>query len=479
MLRRSSSHAFPRLIAALVVAATATLVSIHLFLRSGEPNSKSTPSLELSAGIVQADSIEQADTAEPAPAPIIIQITLNHSARTLRYLEDAGLGHAEARDWARQFREVARTRFLREGHSLVLYEDPETGDLRGLRYDLDSSISIRERGLGEGVIIASRELIHYKTRRVSVAFKVVHSFRTAAERHDLPEPIVYTLEDAFSTTHPLSQLPSGSVVKLIYREKVSRDGSFRLITGVEAAQVEDGRHILSAFAFRDRHGRPHLFNAEGVELGQLRSLRFPVRFRYISSRFSYHRFNPILHIYRPHLGVDLAARYGTPVHAIAAGRVETAGWCGQLGRCVRLRHPGGMISLYGHLSHITRGLRPGMRVWMGEVIGRVGSSGLSTGPHLHFGIEKAGHFVNPLTQHLGVNHKVSPRMRWLFNRFKKHYLAMLAKLPNMGGHFHMGGLFASTSHSASGGRHTKLAAERSLHRPGDPHWHSLRAAYVR
>jgi Peptidase family M23 len=479
MSRGSSNHAFPRLVTALVVAAIATLASIHLFLRSGEPSVPSTPLSELSAGTVQGDSIEKAETAEPAPVPIIIQITLDHSARALWYLEDAGLGQAEAEDWARQFRAVAGTRILREGHSLVLYEDPETGDLRRLRYDLNSNISISERGLGEGVIRASRELIQYNIRRVSVAFKVIRSFRTAAERHDLPEPIVYTLENAFSGIHPLDELPSGSVVKLIYQEKVSRDGSYHLITGVEAAQVEDGSRVLSAFAFRDRRGRPHLFNAQGEELGQIHSLRFPVRFSYISSRFSFHRFNPILHIYRPHLGIDLAASYGTRVHAIAEGRVETAGWCGQLGRCVRLRHADGMVSLYGHLSHITRGLSPGTRVWMGEVIGRVGSSGLSTGPHLHFGLEKAGRFVNPLTEHLGVNHKVSPRMRGLFDRFKERYLALLGKLPNLGGRFRVPGVSAPALRAASGRRHARLASEHNLHHRRYSHWHSLPTAYVR
>jgi murein DD-endopeptidase MepM/ murein hydrolase activator NlpD len=478
MLGRSINRAFPRLVVALIVATITTFASIHLFLLWDEPSVSSSSSMQLfSAGTIEGDSIEKADTAEPAPSPIIIQITLDRSARALRYLEDAGLGRAEAEDWARQFDAVAKTRILRAGHSLVLYEDPETGDLRGLRYDLDSDISIRERGLGEGVILASRELIHYHIQRVSVAFKVTRSFRTAAERHDLPEPIVYTLENAFSDTHPLDELPSGSVVKLIYQEKVSRDGSYRLITGVEAAQVEDGSRTMSAFAFRDQGGRPHLFNAQGVELGQMQSLRFPVHFRYISSRFSYHRLNPILHIYRPHLGVDLAASYGTPVHAIADGRVETAGWCGQLGRCVRLKHAGGMISLYGHLSHITRGIRPGARVWMGEVIGRVGSSGLSTGPHLHFGIEKAGHFVNPLTQHLGVNHKVSPRMRWLFDRFKDRYLAMLAKLPNLGGHFSVQGVSAPALRTASGKHHARLASRRVSHH--HRYWHAVHAAYER
>ena len=130
--------------------------------------------------------------------------------------------------------------------------------------------------------------------------------------------------------------------------------------------------------------------------------------------------------------------YGTPVQAVADGRVEYAGWCGELGRCVRLDHSQGMVSIYGHLSQITPGLDRGEWVSLGEVIGRVGTSGLSTGPHLHFALERDGHYINPLTENIGVNHQVSPRMRSLFEQFKDNYLAMLSKLPDLGGHFHVG-----------------------------------------
>lgn len=423
-------------------------------------------------------SLETAESASPAADPIIIELTLDRSSSLLRYLEDAGLDPAEAQHWADKFQEVASTPMLRQGHALVLYKDPETGDLRGLRYDLNTNVAINERGLGAGVIRTSRELIHYDIRRVAVAFQVTRSFRTAAQNHNLPEPVVYTLESAFSDHH-LDELPTGSVVKLIYQEKVSRDGRYRLVTGVEAAQVEDGEHVMSAFAFRDEHGQPRLFDANGQELGEPQSLRYPVKFEYISSGFTFHRYHPILHEYRPHVGVDLVARYGAPVQAIADGRVETAGWCGELGRCVRLDHSHGMVSIYGHLSRISPGLQAGSWVSMGEVIGRVGSSGLSTGPHLHFALEKEGRYVNPLTQSLGVNHQVSPRMRSLFEQFKENYLAMLAKLPDLGGHFHLGISEASASSGAAGASGSRLAPARASRHHGRRRWRPVRTALAR
>ncbi len=194
-----------------------------------------------------------------------------------------------------------------------------------------------------------------------------------------------------------------------------------------------GGKTLTAFAFRDESGRPRLYDADGQAL-EPQSLRFPVDFTYISSGFSFSRYHPILHRYRAHQGVDLAAHYGTPVKAVADGTVEEAGWCGGLGHCVRIRHEGGIVSIYGHLSRINDGIVTGRAVRVGEMIGQVGSSGLSTGPHLHYGIEKDGQYVNPLDQHLGVRHQVSPRLRQLFDRFKSEYLAALNQLP-LGGHY--------------------------------------------
>jgi murein DD-endopeptidase MepM/ murein hydrolase activator NlpD len=157
-----------------------------------------------------------------------------------------------------------------------------------------------------------------------------------------------------------------------------------------------------------------------------------LNFKFISSGFSLSRYHPILHRYRAHEGIDLVARYGTPVKAVADGQIEQAGWCGELGHCVRIRHDGGIVSVYGHLSRISDGIDEGRFVQTGEQIGEVGSSGLSTGPHLHYGIEKDGVYVNPLNQDLGVHHQVSPRLRAVFDGFKREYLAMLNHLPLSG-----------------------------------------------
>ncbi len=136
------------------------------------------------------------------------------------------------------------------------------------------------------------------------------------------------------------------------------------------------------------------FLASPIDAGWLRA---PLRYRRISSRFTWHRLHPILGIVRPHLGVDYAAPMGTPIKSVADGVVIWKGWIGGYGRTVKIRHKGGIITQYAHMSRYARGLRVGQRVKKGQVIGYVGMSGLATGPHLDFRIKVHGRFVNPLT----------------------------------------------------------------------------------
>jgi Peptidase family M23 len=436
MLRGKNIIQWRRTVVALVVACFATTAAVRLLVPPKGNNADESAARDHEvavAGRLDTDVIGGPIVVRPAPAPIEISLSLDQTKPARTYLEEAGLDSATANRWQAIFAQGAGTRNFAKGHALTLFRDPETGELRGLRYNLDERVALNEQTYGAGVFRVSQELIRYTFQPVAVSFRVNNNFWREAGRHDLPRPILDTLSYAFQDSHALNKLPRGSDVKLIYQEKVSRDGTQRFATGIQAAMITFGGKTLTAFAFRDETGRPRLYDANGEAL-EPQSLRFPVNFTYISSGFSFHRYHPILHCYRPHEGVDLAAHYGTPVKAVADGTIEEAGWCGGLGRCVRIRHAGGVVSVYGHLSRIIEGIEPGRAVRVGEVIGQVGSSGLSTGPHLHYAIEKDGHYVNPLDQHLGVHHQVSPRLRQLFDHFKSEYMAVLNRLP-LGGHY--------------------------------------------
>jgi len=138
------------------------------------------------------------------------------------------------------------------------------------------------------------------------------------------------------------------------------------------------------------------YDTEGRSL-QRSFLKSPLKFKRISSGFTHSRYHPVLKIYRPHLGVDYAAPTGTPVWSTATGRVTFAGYRGQIGKAVIIRHAGGYETIYGHLSSIANGIVPGASVAQGQFIGRVGSTGLSSGPHLDYRVKRNNVFINPLT----------------------------------------------------------------------------------
>jgi murein DD-endopeptidase MepM/ murein hydrolase activator NlpD len=164
-----------------------------------------------------------------------------------------------------------------------------------------------------------------------------------------------------------------------------------------AVLVNDGRR-LTAFATTDSAGQPVWYDEDGRSLKR-QFLKSPLPFDpRITSRFSTRRFHPVHKTYRAHLGVDYGAPYGTPVKAVASGVVDFAGNSGEAGRMVRIRHTSGYQTAYLHLSAFAPGIRPGVRVTQGDVIGRVGSSGTATAPHLDYRILKNGRYVDPIAE---------------------------------------------------------------------------------
>jgi murein DD-endopeptidase MepM/ murein hydrolase activator NlpD len=162
-----------------------------------------------------------------------------------------------------------------------------------------------------------------------------------------------------------------------------------------AQYVSDGR-TLTGVGFQDSQ-RFCYYDPEGRSLKRT-FLRSPLQFRRISSGFTYRRPHPILGGVRPHLAIDYAAPTGTPVWAIADGVVQFAGGNRGNGIQVLLRHRSGYKTYYNHLSRIARGVSAGVRVSQKQVIGYVGSTGLSTGPHLDYRVSHNGKFVNPLSE---------------------------------------------------------------------------------
>lgn len=185
-----------------------------------------------------------------------------------------------------------------------------------------------------------------------------------------------------------------------------------------------GRRRLTAVALPRPDGKTEYFDAEGRSVRKM-FLRAPLDFTRVTSGFSQARRHPILGGTRPHLAVDYAAPPGTPVRAVADGVVEAAGWRGGNGISVTLRHRRGYQTMYNHLSRVE--VRAGQRVRQRQVIGRVGSTGLSTGPHLDYRVMKKGRFVNPLSERFIPGAPVPPRRRAEFARQRDDLLGRLER----------------------------------------------------
>jgi murein DD-endopeptidase MepM/ murein hydrolase activator NlpD len=193
----------------------------------------------------------------------------------------------------------------------------------------------------------------------------------------------------------LTEVRKGDRFDLLVEEKFV-EGEFVGYGEVLYGRYEGEKAKSAAVYFRPepvRRGGYYDLQGKALKKSFLSS---PLNYRRISSYFSKARFHPILRTYRPHHGVDYAAAQGTPVVAVADGTVVFRGWQGGYGNLIRLRHGGGRETVYGHLSKFADGIRSGSRVSQGQLIGRVGRTGLATGPHLHFEVVMNGQQVDPL-----------------------------------------------------------------------------------
>ena len=193
-----------------------------------------------------------------------------------------------------------------------------------------------------------------------------------------------------------------------------------------AAEYENAGELHTAVLFKGTNGETGYYGPDGSSLRRM-FLKSPIKFARISSRFSRSRFHPVLQINRPHLGVDYAAPTGTPIRAVGDGVVIAAGWSGGAGKMIKIRHNGTYSTAYKHLSGYAKAIRTGVRVKQGEIIGYVGTTGLSTGPHLHFEFYQGNQYIDPLGKKFPSADPVPTNE---MAEFKSELPKLLSKLPS-------------------------------------------------
>lgn len=242
-----------------------------------------------------------------------------------------------------------------------------------------------------------------------------------------PELIIQFAEIFASKVDFFTDCRSGDEFAILW-DSYTHNGKILQDIHICAAMYKNKDSIYYAFYFKSENGKSGYYDEKGKSV-ESAFLKAPLNYRRISSYFSYRRFHPILKIYRPHLGIDYAAPYGTPVSAIGDGRVIFAGWTRNgYGIAIKIKHPNGYISYYGHLSRIRKGIRVGRWVKKGQVIGYVGSTGVATGPHLDFRLKKNGKFVNFLRLKLPPSYPLSSKYLGEFEKVKTEMMEKLKSL---------------------------------------------------
>ena len=234
--------------------------------------------------------------------------------------------------------------------------------------------------------------------------------------------LVVELSEVFAWTVDFFGLQKGDNFKVIY-EEFFIEGKSLGVGKIYGAQFNRTGSSITAIPFI-QEGKESFFDIEGKSLRKA-FLKAPLQFSRISSHFSSARMHPILRIVRPHYGVDYAAPVGTPVRAIGDGRITSATNEGGSGRMVRIQHNSVYATAYLHLSRFGEGVSPGVFVKQGDIIGYVGTSGLSTGPHLDFRFYKNGSPVDPLKVDAPPVEPVSDENKDKFEKIKTVVLSLL------------------------------------------------------
>lgn len=324
---------------------------------------------------------------------LVIQEKVKRNQSLSDILTQFGVGPSAVHELAQLSRAQFDVRRIKAGnpYTLIMEED----SLRRLLY------FIYEENHSDHVIFCLKDTLWVTRGAKPIAKDLVAATGTIesslwnalVHRDDDPN-LANELSEVYAWTIDFFGIQKGDAYKVIY-EEMSVEGKSIGIGKVMAAHFQHYGKDFYAFRFED-DGQAGYYDENGENL-QRAFLKAPLKFKRISSKFSHSRLHPVLKIRRPHHGIDYAANYGTPVYSIGEGVVTHKGWDPKGGgNYVKIKHNSTYSTAYLHLSGFAKGLSTGSRVSQGQLIGYVGSTGMSTGPHLDFRFYRNGQPVDPL-----------------------------------------------------------------------------------
>lgn len=281
------------------------------------------------------------------------------------------------------------------GDTFVVTLDPEE-NLHRFEYSAGPAQTYVVQRSADGTLGSFRKKVEIEKYWVSLSGKMKDSlFQSIMAASGGDAGLATKFADIFAWKIDFhNELKKGDKFRLVV-EKYLLKGEFVQYGDILAAEYNGVCGLHQAILFESEFGKSDYYDLQGISLRRA-FLRAPLQFNYISSGYTYHRLHPILGCIRPHLGIDYAAPPGTPVWSVADGVVASARYEGGNGNQVIIRHMNGYQTYYNHLSRFGNGIKAGIRVRQKQVVGYVGTTGLSTGPHLDYRVKHYEQNINPL-----------------------------------------------------------------------------------
>lgn len=342
-------------------------------------------------------------------------------------LERVGLNQAEAYEVVQAVGELLDLTKVRPGIKATLYRAKQTGGATRLEFTKDQDPPLVVLKTPAGYVASWHNYEPVVNLEAAQGTIKTSLWDSAVNEYGLNPELVIAFAEIFAYDIDFfTDIKQGDTFRLVYESKYcqgARLGSGRIL----AAEFMNNGQRVEAFYYENSKGIGGYYDASGRSLKKM-FLKSPLQYRRISSYFSRSRLHPILKIRRAHLGVDYSAASGTPVESLGDGKVIFKGWKGGYGNYLEIRHGQGYVTCYGHLQGFARGLKNGQRVQQGQLIAYVGSTGLSTGPHLDFRIRKDKEYIDPLSLKLEPAPPIDALERQKFSALVENYRAQLGTL---------------------------------------------------
>lgn len=324
-------------------------------------------------------------------ARVPVEAQLLRGETVTQVFERLGLHGVAAREATAALSEHVEVRRLKAGNRYSAFFNPDSS-LASFQLTLAGNGRVEMRR-DAGRWAAEWRPFERSTEVRAVHGELVGSLEASVRRAGGPQALAYRMADILQWDLDFSRdLQKGDRFEILF-EEILLEGAPHDVGRILAVVYENDGRLHEAYRFGDSGA---FYDGEGRPLKKM-FLRSPLRYSRVTSNFSRRRFHPVLKVYRPHWGVDYGAPVGTPVQVTASGVVTSTGWDRGGGNVVKVRHASGYVTAYLHLSRFAKGIRPGVRVRQGDIIAYTGATGLASGPHLDYRVQRNGQWIDPLS----------------------------------------------------------------------------------